>query len=185
MKLKSESESCSVVSDSLWPHRLYSPWDSLGQNTGVGSLFLLQEIFPTQGLNLGFLHCRQILYQLSHQGSPRTLEWVAYSFSRGSSQPRSRTGVAYIAGGFFTNWAIRKPMYMYIHHNFCIHPFVDRHLDCSHVLAVVNNAAKNMGCRNIFELLFFFFAYLPKGEIAASYGSSSFKFLRWCVSLDL
>ena len=46
------------------------PWNSLGQNTGVGSLSLLQRIFPTQGLNPGLLHCRQILYQLSHNGSP-------------------------------------------------------------------------------------------------------------------
>ena len=75
------SESCSVVSDSLQPHGLYGPWNSLGQNTGVGSLSFLQGIFPTQGLNPGLPHCRQILYQLSHKGSPRILEWVAYSFS--------------------------------------------------------------------------------------------------------
>ena len=59
---KSECESCSVVSDSLWPHALHSPWNSPGQNTGVGSLFLLQEIFLTQGLNPGLPHCRKILY---------------------------------------------------------------------------------------------------------------------------
>ena len=59
-----------VASDSLWPHWLYSPWNSPGQNTGVGSLSLLHRIFPTQGLNSGLLHCRQILYQLSHKGSP-------------------------------------------------------------------------------------------------------------------
>ena len=53
------------------------------------------------------LHCRRILYQLSHTGSPRILEWVAYPFSSGSSQPRNRTGVSCIAGRFFTNWAIR------------------------------------------------------------------------------
>ena len=62
-----ESESCSDVSDSLWPRGLYSPWRSPGQNTGVGSLSLLQGIFPTQGLNPGLPHCRQILYQLSHK----------------------------------------------------------------------------------------------------------------------
>ena len=56
----------SVVSNSLGPRRLYSPWDSPGQNTGVGSLSLLQGIFPTQGSNSGLWHCRQILYQLSH-----------------------------------------------------------------------------------------------------------------------
>ena len=54
----------------LWPHGLHSPWNSLGQNTGVGSLSLLQRIFPTQGSNPGLLHCRQILYQLSQKGSP-------------------------------------------------------------------------------------------------------------------
>ena len=106
-----ESESLSVVSNSLQPHGLYSPWNSPGQNTGVGrhsllqgdlsnltiklrsltlqadslpaepqgkpkntgvsSLSLLQWIFPAQELNRGLLHCRQILYQLSYQGSPR------------------------------------------------------------------------------------------------------------------
>ena len=47
------------MSDSLWPHGLYSPWNSLGLNTGVGSLSLLQGIFPTQGSNWGLLHCRR------------------------------------------------------------------------------------------------------------------------------
>ena len=51
---------------------------------------------------------RQMLYQLSHKGSPRVLEWVAFLFSSGSSQPRDLTGVSLIAGGFFTNWAIRE-----------------------------------------------------------------------------
>ena len=58
------------MSDSLWTHGLYSPWNSPGQNTGVGSLSFLQGIFPTQGSNPGLLHCRGIPYQLSHQGSP-------------------------------------------------------------------------------------------------------------------
>ena len=66
----SESESRSVVSDSLQPHGLYSPWNSPGQNTGVGSLSLLQGIFSTQGSNPGLPHCRQILYQLSRRGGP-------------------------------------------------------------------------------------------------------------------
>ena len=65
----------SVVSDSLWLHglhhtRLLCPWESPGKYTGVGWHSLLQRIFPTQGSNLGFLHCRQILYHLSHQGTP-------------------------------------------------------------------------------------------------------------------
>ena len=59
---------CMLVS--LWPHGLYSPWNSPGQSTEVGSLSLLQGIFPTQGLNWGLPHCRQILYQLSCWGSP-------------------------------------------------------------------------------------------------------------------
>ena len=87
---------------------LYSPWNSPGQNTGVGSLSLLQGIFPTQGLNPGLLHWRQILYQMSHKGSPRILEWVAYPFSSGSSLPRNRTRVSRIVGGFFTNWDMRE-----------------------------------------------------------------------------
>ena len=104
------NESCSVTSDSLWPHGLYSPWNSPGQNTGVGNLSVLQGIFPApgieprspalqadslpaeppgkpkntglgslsllqgnfpkQGSNLGLLHHRRILYQLSYEGSP-------------------------------------------------------------------------------------------------------------------
>ena len=144
--LKSESERRSVMSDSLRPHGLCSQWNSLGQNTGVRSLSLLQGIFPIQGSktglshcrrilyqlshkgsprileglsllqwifltqesNWGLLHCRQILYQPSHQGSPRILEWVAYPFSSGSSWPRNHTRVSWVAGGFFTNWAVRE-----------------------------------------------------------------------------
>ena len=63
------SESRSVMSDSLRPLGLYSPWNSPGQDTGVGSLSLLQGIFPTQGSNPGLPHCRQTLYQLSHKGN--------------------------------------------------------------------------------------------------------------------
>ena len=84
---ESENESHSVLSDSLQPHGLYSPWNSPGQNTGVGPLSLLQGIFPTQGLNPGLPNYWQILYQLSHKGSPRILEWIAYPFHRGSSRP--------------------------------------------------------------------------------------------------
>ena len=110
-RLQSESErkwkSLSRV-DSLPPHGLYSPWNYPGQNTRVGSLSLLQGIFPTQGSNPGLPHCRWIPYQLSHKGSPRILEWMAYPFSSGSSWPRNRTRVSSIAGGFFTNWALRE-----------------------------------------------------------------------------
>ena len=97
---ESESVTCSVMSDSLRPHglqparllcpwnfpgkntevgshsilqpaRLLRPWNSPGKNTGVGSHSLLQGIFPSQESNLGFLYCRQILYHLSHWGSPK------------------------------------------------------------------------------------------------------------------
>ena len=67
---ESESKSLSVMPDSLQPHGLYSPWNSPDQNTGVGSLSLLQGIFPTQGSSPGLLQCRWILYQLSYQGKP-------------------------------------------------------------------------------------------------------------------
>ena len=149
-----ESECCSVMSDSWRPHRLHSPWNSPGQNTGVGSLSLLQGIFPTQGSNPDLPHCRRILYQLSHQGSPvcsckkwkkclpavqsesevtqscptlcdpmdcslphssirgifqaRVLEWVAISFSRGSSWPRDWTQVSCIVGRRFNLGATRE-----------------------------------------------------------------------------
>ena len=84
------------------------PGDSPGKNTGVSCLALLQGIFPTQGLNPGLSHCRWILYCLSHEGSPRILDWVAYPFSRGTSWPRNCTEVSCIAGRFFTCWATRE-----------------------------------------------------------------------------
>ena len=86
--------------------------DSPGKNTGMGCQAFLQGIFPTQGLNPGFLHYRRILYCLSHHRNPRTLEWVAYPFSKGSSQPRNQTRVSCIAGRFFTSWATREARMM-------------------------------------------------------------------------
>ena len=113
-----ESENHSSVFDSLGPHGLYSPWNSPGQNTGMGCCFLLQGIFPPRNRT-------QVSHiaggWLSHQGSPRIVESVAYlfsrgmewavcSFSRGSSQPRNRTGVSCIAGGLFTSGATREAL---------------------------------------------------------------------------
>ena len=66
-----------------------SPWNSPGHSTGVGSLSLLQGIFLTQGSNPGLPHCRRFLYQMSHKGRLRILEWLAYVFSSGSSRPRN------------------------------------------------------------------------------------------------
>ena len=99
------NESHSVVSNSLQPNGLYSPWNSPDQNNGVEPS-LLQGIFPAQGSSPGLPHCRRIPYQLSHKGSPRILEWVAYPFSSGSSRPRNWTRVSCIAGRFFSNWKI-------------------------------------------------------------------------------
>ena len=69
----------------LWPARLLCSWNSSGKNTGVCGHSLLQGIFPTQGLNLGFLHCRQILYHLSHQGGPPCRLQVVITYENVSS----------------------------------------------------------------------------------------------------
>ena len=92
--------------------------DSAGKNTGVGSHALLQGIFPTQGLNSGLPNFRQIIYHLSHQGRPWILEWYIGKdlpedpLEKGQAtlplDSRNRTGVSCIAGGCFTNWAIRE-----------------------------------------------------------------------------
>ena len=84
------------MSDSLQPHGLYSPGNSPGQNTGVCSLSLLQGMFPTHGSNPGLLHCWQILYQLSHKGSPISLIGSAkfyVNLINSKSKPKSGTGV--------------------------------------------------------------------------------------------
>ena len=106
---ETESESCPVVSDSLQLHRLQSI-EFCRPEYWMGSLSLLQGIFPTQGSYSGLPHYRQILCQLSHKGSPRILEWVAHPFSSVSSWPRNWTGVSCIAGRLFTNWARREAL---------------------------------------------------------------------------
>ena len=112
---ESESVSHLVISNALQPHglepaRLLCPWNSPSKNTGVGSHSLLQRIFPTQGLNPGFPHCRQILYQLSHKGRPRILEWVGCPFSSGFSQLGNWNGVSCIASRWFTTEPPEKPL---------------------------------------------------------------------------
>ena len=93
---KSESTSHSVISNSLQIHRLYNLWNSPSQNTGVGSLSLLQGMLPTHGWNPGLPHCRQILYQVSHKGTPRFfIRWatrVTYPFSSRSLDPGIQPG---------------------------------------------------------------------------------------------
>ena len=89
----------------LWTIACYAPL-SRGfsrQEYWSGLHTLLQGIFPTQGSNPGFPHCRWILYHLSHQGSPRIPEWVVYPFSRGNSWPRNQIRVSCIAGRFLTS----------------------------------------------------------------------------------
>ena len=81
------AQSCLALCNSM-----VCQWDSPGKNTGMGCHSLLQGLFPTQGSNPGQLHCRQILYHLSHQGSPRILEWVAFPLSRDLPDPGIEPG---------------------------------------------------------------------------------------------
>ena len=102
------SESCSVLSDSLWPlgytvHGILQA-RTLGWVAFPFSRGSSQPRDRTQDSSL----CRLILYQLRLKGIPRILEWVAYLFSRESSWFRNRTRVSCTAGGFFTNWDIRQ-----------------------------------------------------------------------------
>ena len=83
----------------LQPTTRLCPWEFPGKNAAVGSLSLLQWLFPAQGSNPGLPHYRWILYQLSHPGSPRILEWVIYSSSRGIFP----TQVSLTAGRFCTD----------------------------------------------------------------------------------
>ena len=106
------SESRSVMSYSLRPHGLYSPWNSPGQNTGVGCLSLLQGIFPTQGSKPGLPHCRWILYQLSHQGSPNTS--IQFSSAQSLSRVRlfatPRTAARQASLSIINSWSSLKLM---------------------------------------------------------------------------
>ena len=81
----------------LRPHgleltRLLCPWESPGKNTGVGHQSLLQRIFPIQVLKPGLLHCRQIFYCLSHQGSPLYSFWLISALTDPFLTPRGVTG---------------------------------------------------------------------------------------------
>ena len=103
----------SVVSDSLPPHglqptRLLCPWDSSGKNTRVGSHFLLQQIFPTQGSNTALPHCRGVLYQLNHRGSPgksllgrKEGVWMGTGAVVSVTEARPCGGLGHLVGCFF------------------------------------------------------------------------------------
>ena len=116
--------SYSAVSDCLAPHGLYParllcPWDFPGNITGVGCHFLLQGIFPTEGLNPGLLHCRWILYRLNHQGSPKT-EVIKGACSRGQSDMEASTLGLTSGVWFFINRQVRdcyvftKPIFLFL-----------------------------------------------------------------------
>ena len=110
--IASESESHPVVSDILLPHGLYSPWNSPGLNTGVVAFpFFRGSTEPrawTQGSNPGLPHCQTDYLPAEPQGKPRNTGGLAYSFSSRPSRPSNWTRVSWIAGRFFTNWAIRE-----------------------------------------------------------------------------
>ena len=117
-----ESENQSVISDFLWSHGLVH---------GILQARILEWVaFPfsrrsLQGSNPGLPHCRWILYQLNHKGSPRVLPWIANPFSKGSFEPRNLTGVSWITGRFFTNRAIREASYYTISFIKLIHFFLE------------------------------------------------------------
>ena len=128
----------------LWKWKSFShvqlfatPWtiQSPGQNTRVGSLSLLQGIFPTQGSNPGLLHCRQILYQPSHKGSPI---YVVASIS------------IFITKYYCTLW---------IYHILFIHSVIDEHMDCFQFGAIVNNSTVNIHVQ-IFACTYFYFSWI-------------------------
>ena len=143
--IESESESLSVVSDSLRPHGLYSLWKSPGQNTGVRILSLLLGIFPTQGSNPGLQHCRRILYQLSDKGSPRILEWVAYPSSRGSSQPRIQIRVFCIQANSLST-KLYSPTCLFLFACF---------FNCSCCRCHIQRTIANIYVKKLFSSLFF------------------------------
>ena len=83
------------------------PWNSPGKNTGVGCNFVLQEIFPTQGLNSGLLHCRQILYHLSHQGSPNSVWFHLYVESKENLYEQTEQSYRYrVKTGGCQRWGV-------------------------------------------------------------------------------
>ena len=164
----SESESHSVVSDWLTA----TAWNSPGWNTGVGSFSLLQGVFPTQGSNPGLSHCKQILYQLSHKGSPRILEWVAYPFSRWFLTQELNRGFLHRRHVLYQlsykgRWLRRKssPKWKLMQKH-CTHP-----LD----LAFVLETSKLADCLNVIISPWFSFSKWEVGEDAWEPASSFLK----------
>ena len=115
--MHSYSESHSVVFNSLQLHGLYSPRNSPSQNTGVGSLLLLQRLFPTQGSKPGLLHCRQILYQLSHQ-------WSMHSCKRTNNGVENRFLV--IGDRSLATWSVSKLISSFFGKKCCINLYLKK-----------------------------------------------------------
>ena len=105
--IQSKSESCSVISDCLWSQFM----EFSRPEYWSGYPFPSPGDLPNPGIKPSSQHCEWILYQLSHKGSPRILEYIAYPFSSRSSQSRNRTGVSCIAGGFFHQLTLKLPMF--------------------------------------------------------------------------
>ena len=176
------------MSDSLWFHGLYSPWNSPNQNTGVGSFSLLEGIFPTQGSNPGLPWCIPA-YNVGYLGSIPGLGRSSrgghgnppqYSFLENPHGQRSLAG--YSPWGCEEldpterlNWTEYSIVYVY--HNFFIHSSVSGHLGCFHVPAIVNSAAVNNGMQVSLSILVSS-EYMPRSGIAGSYDGFIPSFLR-------
>ena len=146
------SARCSVKSNSLQSHGSYSPWNSPGQNTGVGSHSLLQGIFPTWGKDPGLSHCRQILYQFSYQGSPRILEWVAYPFFGDLPDPGTELGSPALQADSLPTELSGKPMQSEVGHKKT--NIVWFHLyEIRKVVKFINGGSQELGRRGKRELL--------------------------------
>ena len=103
------------MSDSFQPHGLYSPWNSPGQDIAVGSLSLLQGIFPTQESHQGLLHCRWILYQLSYQGSPLTRILVYYKRIQITNNQTEEVHGARYGERAWSFYVLRNLQYLHVH----------------------------------------------------------------------
>ena len=114
------------------PWAIHSPWNSPGQNTGVGSLSLFQGIFPTQISNLGLLHCRQTLYPLSHQGSHLVAKVLEFQLQHQSFQCIFRTDFLSLQSKglsrLFSNTTVQKHQFfgtqLSLYSNFQIHTWL-------------------------------------------------------------
>ena len=101
-----------------------SPWNSSGQNTGVGSCSLFHAIFPTQGLKPGLPHCRWILYQLSHRGNPKYIVWKSPIYTSYVNLTKSLCGLLlylcvfldtyiYTVSIWFLMWGVHSNWYIF------------------------------------------------------------------------